>query len=492
MSMYFSEKSHLKNQKQSHESGMAVKELIRLIAVWVVIGLIGWWSYSFLMVYRHCDNVIDELKFLSNDYSIRIQQAALIPEEGVVLEKGAALKNGYYYTATGYEDHFVIEIKGLTAAECRKLAGWGWSLPYEIVPNISNGNCESISFSFKNNLSVHADSDVQGCTVFGSWNGEKCVCQTGYTGSRCQKCDVAAGFDSQDMNGKCYISAKREFCTVDVFCNGHASAVEFNPTCSCQKCDVGYFGEHCEQFEPTGDVCNGHGKDFYWYNASVQSKKGGGCDCRDGFYGRRCELTDKNQECNGHGELYGYGFCECQEGFSGKDCEQALSLPPCGTSQYAPQGQRVYLNGQSFCQCNSGYYGENCSQQCLNICKSGYRIYKGNVCGCECYNGYFGDDCSQKCTNTCKYGFAVYKDGACRCDCYGGYYGETCDMNCANQINCINGGKAVYKDGACVCECPENVFEKMCEHRCVDEITCPSGSVAFYGNGQCLCSDILK
>ena len=79
MSMYFSEKSHLKNQKQSHESGMAVKELIRLIAVWVVIGLIGWWSYSFLMVYRHCDNVIDELKFLSNDYSIRIQQAALIP-----------------------------------------------------------------------------------------------------------------------------------------------------------------------------------------------------------------------------------------------------------------------------------------------------------------------------------------------------------------------------------------------------------------------------
>ena len=53
MSMYFSEKSHLKNQKQSHESGMAVKELVRLIAVWVVIGLIGWWSYSFLMVYRH-------------------------------------------------------------------------------------------------------------------------------------------------------------------------------------------------------------------------------------------------------------------------------------------------------------------------------------------------------------------------------------------------------------------------------------------------------
>lgn len=479
-------------KKQSEQLGMTAKDFVRTVAIWFAVLFFGWWAYSFFMTYRHCDNVIDELKFLSNDFSIRMQQMAMIPTEGSVLEKGANLKSGYYYTAVGYEDHFTIQIKGLSLNECRKLAAWNWSLPYEVLPNIVNRKCESITYSFKNNLSAHADADVEGCTIFGTWNGEKCVCEPGYTGNRCQKCDVAAGYDSQDSNGRCYVSAQRELCTIDTFCNGHATAVEFNPTCSCQRCMMGYFGEHCEQFDPSGDVCNGHGKDFYWYNASVESKLGGGCDCQEGFYGRRCELTDKSQECSGHGEIHGYGFCECAEGFFGKNCEQSMALLPCGTSQYAPQGQRVYLNGQSFCQCNQGYFGENCSFQCLNVCKSGYRVYKPEGCGCECYNGYYGEDCSQKCTNTCNYGYTVYKNGACGCECYSGYYGDTCEMNCANQINCINGGKAVYKNGVCACECPENVFGKVCEHRCADEINCPEGSIAFYGNDQCICSKIVK
>lgn len=472
-----------------NESGLTVKELLRTLAVMAVVLLIGWWVYAFFMMRHHCDNIIDELKFLSNDFSVRIQQLPSVPEEGISLEKGTVMKSGNYYTAKGYADHFEISVRGLSPRECDTLVNWGWPLPYKITPKMSDGNCELL-FAFRNDLIVQTGASSEGCSSFGYWSGEKCICQEGYIGAKCDKCDVKAGYDSQDSQGKCYISSKRDACTVDSFCNGHATAAEFDSYCSCQKCLMGYYGEHCEQFDSSGDVCNGNGKEPYWFNAPVLSGKGGGCDCKDGFYGRRCDLTKEADECSGHGSIYGFGTCECDEGYAGFDCEYTAESAVCGTSHYAPQGQRIYLNEQSFCACNRGYFGENCTRKCLNACKSGYQVYKDGSCRCECYNGYYGADCSQRCTNTCNYGFAVYKNDSCGCECYEGYYGKLCNQKCSNQINCANGGKAVYKDGACQCVCPENAFGKLCEHNCADEIKCPANSVAFYGKGQCLCSSV--
>eukprot|EP00794_Sanderia_malayensis_P006969 gene6969-7754_t len=188
---------------------------------------------------------------------------------------------------------------------------------------------------------------------------------------------------------------------------------------------------------------------------------------------------------NGHCIDLKVGFrCECRPGFWGKRCEKEVndcSLKPCLNGGHCLDK----LGGYS-CICPHGVKGKNC-EDVNDICKAGLcgsngdcTVLADNSFKCICKNGFMGQFCesfADPCqTNPCE------NNGECsslisdfNCVCRPGFTGKTCENKlnyCASQP-CKNGGECTDGTNGFTCKCSNFFYGVKCEfhkHMCQHKV----------------------
>ena len=361
-----------------NETGRSMVEMLGVLAVIGVLSVGGIMGYKYGMMKYRVNETVNELNMMANTYGIQMQQMTeeqTMPTNGELLsEEGAITRMGYGYEVLGFDNHFEITLFDIPTEECEQLQKTGWAMPYDIqVAEITTENCGEIVYYINNDLSGFApetnnsdedDTDEEetplDCGLYGTLIDNTCQCDEGYTGNTCNRCDTSKGYKKQDSNGKCYLDCEKTGnCTKEDFCNGNSfDANVYNGRYYCSYCNKGYWGTHCENYDPSGDACNGKGYNGYYKN----TKYGSGCPCIDGYWGTRCENPPSETVCSGHG-VYEYIGCICEDGYSGENCE--IEEPqPCGIlldDFYKERsGYFTYENGKRVCRCTNGYTGSDC------------------------------------------------------------------------------------------------------------------------------------
>ncbi|CAC5390463.1 unnamed protein product [Mytilus coruscus] len=130
-------------------------------------------------------------------------------------------------------------------------------------------------------------------------------------------------------------------------------------------------------------------------NCSVSGDKAI-CNCRDGFYGLKCEGTPcVNYSCDNGGTCFLDEFqpkCACKNGFTGDHC----STTPCSISPCKHAGTCSVIGSGFSCACLNGFTGLQCeSTPCVR-----YSCFNGGTCfldkfqpNCTCEKGFTGDHC---------------------------------------------------------------------------------------------------
>ncbi|EFC38343.1 predicted protein [Naegleria gruberi] len=207
--------------------------------------------------------------------------------------------------------------------------------------------CEYFYCNGTANASPSVCSSKGGCIDY-----NKCVCKEGYYGPNCElyNCSGIVYNDPNvcSGNGQC------------IGVNNCACTTPRSSGQSCEKCDSGYFGSHCEKFtcgniestSPT--VCSGRGicKSLNTCICENDNINGKLCEsCITGYYGEKCT----NWTCNG--------------------------IPSTNSSVCNYRGVCSSYNN---CVCNSRSYGTYCNQ-CIGF-------YVGQTCG-SCAGSHYGDEC---------------------------------------------------------------------------------------------------
>lgn len=284
------------NRKYFKEPGRSMVEMLGVLAVIGVLSIGGIVGYRIAMSKYTANEILAELNVRSISYAQRMQALNEIPASVELSDPtGDETKSGYPLQAIGYPDYFEIRIGEVPLRVCQNIQNEIWTRPFEVNVTQEENVCSEIQFKFYNDVEGNAPQAKP----------DKPTCPAGWV---------------QDANGKCYDRMDKEKCTVKDYCNGHANRtnnnVWFDGNCHCDACDKGWYGNHCELYDPSGDACNGHGA--YPWAGGLEGTSG--CTCQNGYYGLHCESTDPKDDCNGHG-YRSYGTCYCYAGYSGEKCE---------------------------------------------------------------------------------------------------------------------------------------------------------------------------
>jgi len=217
------------------------------------------------------------------------------------------------------------------------------------------------------------------CSGHGKQTSSGCVCDEGYTGSRCatRMCTD----DDQCVNGgcnaglcECWEGWKGDVCD-KLKCPACVNGV-CGPTGEC-LCKPGYEGERCEKQtciqECVAGTCN---------------PVTGMCECDPGWMGVACENKICPKSCSGNGICNSpNGECECIPGWTGEACEDPVCPEACNRN-----GECNLATGK--CKCDSGWKGESCdTYACPNGCCS-HGTCDDTSGTCVCQPGWGGGDCS--------------------------------------------------------------------------------------------------
>ena len=261
---------------------------------------------------------------------------------------------------------------------------------------------------------------------------------------------------------------------------------QYDPNYNCFACNVGFSGDFPDCFANCDVVrdCNDHATD-----ATGNTKTGCNCTCRNEWFGPNCSMCPPNydptadcgscsagydppnclrrcnpiDDCNSHANTStGYEpncTCDCRNKWYGQKCQSCAAnysvTHDCGTCTGG------YINyPDCFFACTTT---ANCSGRATSVA--------GNDavgCLCSCRNNWLPPYCS-----TCAANNNVSLDcGACIAG-YGGY--PNCRRICTIQIDCYGNADSVSGlEGDCVCQC-RNAWTNNCS-------TCPGG---FNSSSDC-------
>lgn len=285
-----------------------------------------------------------------------------------------------------------------------------------------------------------------------------CMCDVGYTGEHCERCDYF--HYPQDVDTPTCTP-----CLSTDKCGGHGTCNPLNGSCicdfpfagsngTCNACVDGYWGPSCTMcpgLSSNTSSCMGRGlcdDDF---------AGDGTCACNPGFAGSACQFSSA-QACNNHGSVYASPLdsiigCTCDTGFAPPNCQACLPDyygPTCkrcgpetcsGTGEYFATGSKGRCQIDGSCLCDEKYAGANCE-----TCAPGLFDYpRCVVCNASTCSNH--GSCIADATCTCVSGWAgPYCD-----DCAVGFYGPTCTACQCNGSQCLSG---VAQTGTCLCDSP--------------------------------------
>nr|XP_022308883.1 multiple epidermal growth factor-like domains protein 10 [Crassostrea virginica] len=296
-------------------------------------------------------------------------------------------------------------------------------------------------------------------------------------------------------------------------------------TGTCQKCEPGYEGHHCQLECPNGyygDECKqacGHCKDLSQchhvngtcLNGCKAGYKEQNCikNCSEGYYGDECnEICGNCKDLSQCHHVNGTCLDGCEPGYQEGYCKQTCTTGTYGTSCNETCGRCrdlkdcSYVNGTCTSGCSPGYTGQQCKKQCesgtygrecksncgqcfnstdcfhvngtcLKGCDAGFL---GNMCKTPCRNGTYGHNCIGICEYCRDQNECHNINGTCLTGCEDGYHGEMCNSICENGTygqecnytcgQCRDKKYCYHTNGTCLSGCSPGYFGDLCKSEC--------------------------
>ncbi|CAI5439390.1 unnamed protein product [Caenorhabditis angaria] len=253
------------------------------------------------------------------------------------------------------------------------------------------------------------------------------------------------------------------------------------------------------------------------------------CGCKDGYYGRFCDVSTFCLSISGTYNCLNGGTCQestksckCPNGWTGEFCELQTSYASCPlkSSSFCQNGVcEVGPNGVNYCNCDVGFLRDsqgictiqNVACELNNPCQqnSSCELEDNGNYNCGCQGAWKGDYCQIAPTHDCEVCSEGHSLGcvseipeSVECKCAVGYKGEICNepiddcifTPCFNSGTCsrFNYAKNGQQFETYNCTCPAGFSGTNCEIRatrnCEDLIRCENGGTCdFDSNGQPIC-----
>ncbi|XP_069795570.1 laminin subunit beta-2 isoform X2 [Narcine bancroftii] len=242
-----------------------------------------------------------------------------------------------------------------------------------------------------------------------------CLCDTGYTGSRCDKCAPSYYGNPEDRGGRCWPCRCNN--NIDVTdpgsCHPHTGqclkCLYNTAGVQCSECKQGYYGNPLQQ-DCRRCTCNIQGTVASQCDSRELchcDRVTGQCPCRDNVIGVNCDHCTphywnfgKAQGCepcacnleHSYGQACNMftGQCDCHSGFGGQTCSECKEnywgnpRLMCQMCDCDPIGSETLQCNRSTgrCLCRLGFTGAQCDQ-----CSHGYRGHFPSCIRCHtCFN----------------------------------------------------------------------------------------------------------
>ncbi|KAI1726120.1 sushi, nidogen and EGF-like domain-containing protein 1 [Ditylenchus destructor] len=302
-------------------------------------------------------------------------------------------------------------------------------------------------------------------------------------------------------------------CNNSIECNGHGdcgSGTTAHYTCIC---DTGYSGDKCQNGDKDRipcdrSDCNNHG-------TCTGTKNHPNCNCEGGWGDDKCKNPpcDNQKQCDGHGQCSGTSenyYCKCDNGFSGNNCKDVdKNVAACDRGDCNHQGNCSGVKNSPTCTCDGGFTGDRCQDKKCDSNKvcNGHGTCSGTekdwTCQCsdkrwtskecdECSSGYSGNNCENEdkskidcdrsdCNNR---GNCSGKKDDPKCSCDSPYSGSRCELSPCNANSMCNGHatKCNGNDQDPKCECSTGYSGSRCENADNNVIPCDRSDCSEHGN----------